>query len=247
MRDFRRTLRNYASFRRVFESTPARHKEPSIIVSADDEFARPTKRLLDVALGAIGRARSVEFRTLARRTSVEPRWHEVWPGEHYKLLAGLVAELGARNVVEIGTSTGMGTLAIAEALPPNGAVTTFDIAPWRQFQKTWLIEDDFSGGRIAQEVADVAASRAIGRYRELFQAADFIFIDGPKDGVTELRFIEALASLPLPRNPVVMFDDIRVLNMIEVWRRLNRPKLDITSFGHWSGTGLVDWNGLPSS
>lgn len=81
----------------------------------------------------------------------------------------------------------------------------------------------------------------------MFQAADFIFIDGPKDGVTELRFIEALASLPLPRNPVVMFDDVRVLNMIEVWRRLNRPKLDITSFGHWSGTGLVDWNGLPSS
>jgi hypothetical protein len=40
-----------------------------------------------------------------------------------------------------------------------------------------------------------------------------------------------------------MFDDTRVLNMIEIWRRLNRPKLDLTSFGHWSGTGLVDWNG----
>ena len=105
MRHFLRTLRDYAAFRRVFESTPARHKEPSIIVSADDELPRPTKRLLDVALGAVGRARGVEFHTLARRTSAEPRWHEVWPGEHYKLLAGLVAELGARNVVEIGTST----------------------------------------------------------------------------------------------------------------------------------------------
>ena len=39
-----------------------------------------------------------------------------------------------------------------------------------------------------------------------------------------------------------MFDDIRLLNMIEQWRALPRPKLDLTSFGHWSGTGLVDWN-----
>jgi predicted O-methyltransferase YrrM len=247
MSHFLRTLRNYAAFRRVFESTPARHKEPSIIVSADDELPRPTKRLLDVALGAVGRARGVVFHTLARRTSAEPRWHEVWPGEHYKLLAGLVAELGARNVVEIGTSTGMGTLAIAEALPPNGAITTFDIAPWRRFQKTWMTADDFSGGRITQEIADIAKPGAIACYRELFQEADFIFIDGPKDGITEAKFIEALASLALHRNPVVMFDDIRVLNMIEIWRRLGRPKLDVTSFGHWSGTGLVDWNGRPGS
>jgi hypothetical protein len=39
------------------------------------------------------------------------------------------------------------------------------------------------------------------------------------------------------------FGDIRVLDMIENWRRLNRPKLGVTSFGHWSGTGLLDWNG----
>jgi hypothetical protein len=108
MRHFGRALRDYAEFRQVFKSTPARHKEPSIIVSLDDELAPPTKRLLDVALGAVDRAHSVEFRTLARRTSAEGRLHEVWPGEHYRLLAGLVAELGARNVIEIGTSTGVG-------------------------------------------------------------------------------------------------------------------------------------------
>jgi predicted O-methyltransferase YrrM len=247
MRHFRRTLRDYAGFRRVFESTPGRHKQASIIVSLDDEPARPTKRLLNIALGAAARAQSVEFHILARRTSAEPRWHEVWPGEHYRLLAGLVAESGARNVVEIGTSTGMGTLAIAEALPVDGSVTTFDIVSWREFQKTWLAEEDFSSGRIAQEIADIAKPGAIARYRELFQEADFIFIDGPKDGVTERKFIEALASFPLMRNPLVMFDDIRVLHMIEIWRRLSRPKLDITSFGHWSGSGLVDWNGLPGS
>jgi hypothetical protein len=39
------------------------------------------------------------------------------------------------------------------------------------------------------------------------------------------------------------FGDIRALHMIEIWRRLNRQRLDIASFGRWSGAGLVDWNG----
>lgn len=41
--------------------------------------------------------------------------------------------------------------------------------------------------------------------------------------------------------PIVMFDDIRLWNMLAIWWRLDRPKLDLTSFWHWSGTGLVDW------
>jgi len=33
------------------------------------------------------------------------------------------------------------------------------------------------------------------------------------------------------------------MNMVGIWRRVTRPKFDITSFGHWSGSGLIDWNG----
>jgi hypothetical protein len=33
--------------------------------------------------------------------------------------------------------------------------------------------------------------------------------------------------------------------MVNLWRRIDSPKIDLTSFGHWSGTGLVDIsNGL---
>jgi hypothetical protein len=41
--------------------------------------------------------------------------------------------------------------------------------------------------------------------------------------------------------PVLVFDDTRVRNMLHTWRDVRRPKLDLTSFGHWSGTGLVHW------
>ena len=28
--------------------------------------------------------------------------------------------------------------------------------------------------------------------------------------------------------------------MIDLWVSIESPKLDVSSFGHWSGTGLVD-------
>jgi predicted O-methyltransferase YrrM len=236
-----RTRRKYAEAAHAYAAVPAEHKEFSVIASPEPR--PPSPRLLDLALAAAAKARATRFQTFAGRASQEARWFETWPGEHYKLLAGLVGALGAKRIVEVGTFTGMSALAMLEALPADGQLTTFDLKPWREIANTWLTEGDFASGRLAQEIADISAPGAIARYRELFEAADFLFFDGPKDGVTEPKFLAALASLELPRNPVVMFDDIRVLNMVALWRAIDRPKLDLTSFGHWSGTGLVDWNG----
>jgi len=68
-------------------------------------------------------------------------------------------------------------------------------------------------------------------------------VDAPKDGIFELKFLENLSTILLPPNALVVFDDIRLWNMLKIWREIKRPKLDLTSFGHWTGTGLVDWNG----
>jgi predicted O-methyltransferase YrrM len=228
----------------ALQRTPARHCEPSVILSADDEIARPTPRLMDLALGAVNRARFIDLIELDGRTSSEARWYRTWPGEHYRLLAALVQELNAKTVIEIGTFTGMGTLSLAQTLPAGGRVVTFDLQAWRDFEQTWLIESDFADGRITQILADIGTPGGIRPYQDIFADADFIFVDGPKDGVTEQKFIDAIGSLVLPKNPIVMFDDTRVINMIEIWRRFSRSKMDITSFGHWSGTGLVDWNGV---
>jgi hypothetical protein len=125
-------------------------------------------------------------------------------------------------------------------------VITFDLQPWGDFEHTWLLENDFADGRITQVLADIGALGGIGPFHDLFADADFIFIDGPKDGVTEQKFIDAIGSLDLPKNPIVMFDDTRLVNMIKIWRQFSRSKMDFTSFGHWSGTGLVDCNGAPA-
>jgi hypothetical protein len=37
----------------------------------------------------------------------------------------------------------------------------------------------------------------------------------------------------------VVVDDIRLLEMVQLWRDLPYDKIDATSLGHWSGTGLL--------
>ncbi|ADU38164.1 O-methyltransferase [Variovorax paradoxus] len=228
---------------RKFAEVPARHKEVSIIASMDDEPARPSRRLMDIALQAVSVAIDVALPIYEGRASKEPHWFDTWPGEHYRLLAALVRTLKPKTVIEIGTFTGMGTLALAQDLQPSGTLTTFDLLAWNSFADTWLAPADFSEGRVRQVLHDISTPGGIEPHRALFESADLIFVDGPKDGRTEADILVNLSTLNLSRNVVVVFDDIRVVNMIDIWRRVAQPKLDLTSFGHWSGTGLIDWNG----
>jgi predicted O-methyltransferase YrrM len=225
----------------------ARHSEFSVVSSADDEPAPATERLLDVALGAAQRARTVSMARVVARMRQPPFYPDVWPGEHYKLLAGLMLELRPKVVVEIGTAIGLSAVAMREYMPPDAVLHTFDIIAWRQFADTAFRDEDFSDGRLKQVIGDLADPSVFRAQSDLLRSADFIFIDGPKDGRFEPRVIALLDALELPRQPIVAFDDIRVWNMLATWRTIGRPKLDVTSFGHWSGTGLVDWTGaLPA-
>ena len=220
----------------------ARHIERSLLLSADDEPHRPSERLIDVALAAVSAARTIDVTSLRDRVPTGIRYAEVWPGEHYKLLAGLVKSLGARKVVEIGTATGLSALTMLLELPKGGTLTTFDIVPWpKYFDGTVLRESDFADGRLKQVIDDLQDPAVVEKHRAVFEEADFIFVDAAKDGVMEQRFIDNLKPLTYRTQPIVMFDDIRVWNMLDIWRRVDRPKLDLTSFGHWSGTGLIDW------
>ena len=214
--------------------------EPTLMFSAHDDPVRPSERLLDVALGAVAAARTVDVAPLSARLSEPPDYPNVWPGEHYKLLAGLVATLAPRSVVEIGTGSGLSALAMLLTLPADSRLVTFDLLAWRDDPQTVLRAEDFADGRLRQELDDVSGPAGLARHRELLESADFLFIDAPKDGAMEYRLLAQLETLALAQ-PIVMFDDIRFVTMLKLWRELKRPKLDLTSFGHWSGTGLVEW------
>lgn len=219
----------------------ARHAEYSMIFSADDELSKPSDRLFDIALPAIAAARGIDLSALSARMSMPPYYPDIWPGEHYKLLAALVQVLAPTVVIEIGTASGLSALALKLMLPEHAVVHTFDLRPWNSFPETVLRPDDFDDRRLVAHAADLTDPHIFAGRAELLQRADFIFIDAAKDRICEPRLLENLKNLRFVRPPIVMFDDIRLWNMLAIWRAITLPKLDLTSFGHWSGTGLVDW------
>jgi predicted O-methyltransferase YrrM len=216
----------------------ARHVEPSLIASVAGR--PPTERLLDVALQAVALARSVDLTWLSERGSDD--FPDVWPGEHYKLLAALVSVLDPKTVVEIGTATGLSALAIKSALPADGKITTFDIIPWRAYPGVVLKDEDLKDGRLEQRLEDLSTPAGWTANADLLRKADLIFVDAKHDGAQERGFVRGFEEVGLANAPIVVFDDIRVWGMLAFWHELDRPKLDLTSFGHWSGTGLADYS-----
>ena len=221
----------------------ARHAEYSLIASVDDEPSRPSPALIALALRAIEATQSLRLDALHARTGSPVDLINLWPGEHYRLLAGLVRVVQPRLIVEVGTGVGGSTLAMKYALPPEGRLVTFDVLDWRQVAQRGLTEEDFADGRLVQHLEDVSQPAGWARHRALFEEADLIYLDAAKDGALEQRLLAAFEAAAFRKSPLVVFDDIRVWNMLKVWRGIRRPKLDLTSFGHWTGTGLVDWQG----
>ncbi len=228
---------------RLFLRPPfaARHYKRTFIASPDDEKSRPNRTLIECALDAARKTMDTDISDLCRRMPRTDWDPELWPGEHYRLLAGFVSQLQPRTVVEIGTDTGLSALCLLKYLPGGSRLVTFDLIPWNDIPRSYLVAGDFSDGRLKQELADLSAPDVFRTHAPLLAQADLIFADGPKDGVFEYKLARLLDTLTFAKPPTVIFDDIRDHNMLRFWRELDKPKLDISSFGHWTGTGLVLW------
>ncbi|MBJ7380839.1 MAG: methyltransferase [Polynucleobacter sp.] len=162
----------------------------------------------------------------------------IFPGEHYRLIKAIAQIQKPSLIVEIGTYTGMGSLALMQG-QVHGKVITYDIIPWNHFD-THLHQGDFDQNKIEQKLADLADLNEFEKNIEILNQADIIFIDGPKDGKFEYQILPLLSKLEAKENKLLIMDDIRFVNMIDLWISIQSPKLDASSMGHWSGTGLVD-------
>jgi len=215
----------------------AEHAELSVISSAVDLLPPPDNFLLDLFICATQKARSIDLAWIEERCSNpdQGKYVQQWPGEHYKLLSGLVQCTNAKKVIEVGTHIGLGALALSS---PGVSVTTYDIVPWDEFPDTALRSEDFNNG-LEQRIGDLSDRKYFKSQAATLAEADILFIDGPKDGIFEPKLAEYLVSEFAGSGMFVMWDDIRVMTMVDAWRRIPVAKLDATSIGHWSGTGFM--------
>ncbi len=217
----------------------AEHGEYSMIFSACDQPAVLTPELLQVSLKAIEYASSVDLGEVGERNAQAKRFAHLWPGEHYRLLAGFVLALKPKVVIEIGTSTGLSALCLKRYIPFDGKVVTFDIASWHEYPNTLFKKEDFDE-RLIQHVADLSVASVMDSYAPLIQEAGLIFIDASHDGDLEELILENMKKIQFCNKVFCVLDDIRVWTMLNMWRNVTLAKIDLTSFGHWSGTGVIE-------
>ncbi|MCJ7813315.1 hypothetical protein MUP95_08390, partial [bacterium] len=223
-----------------------RHQLPSYVLSLDDEPFGPSERLIKLSLSAAGRAPDIRLDDIIERTADQDmkRYLGCWPGEHYRLIAAFVDVLRPNVIIEIGTATGASALCMKKFLPLHGKIITYDIVEWDFYPDTLLKKSDLDE-RMHHRVVDLANPLEADTQMQDLQTGELIFVDAAKDGVIERKFLELLDRAAFKTPPIVIFDDIRMINMIQIWRDICHPKIDLTSFGHWSGTGVVEWNSKP--
>lgn len=220
----------------------AADKRLSAVYSAYRQPGKPTEYLLNLGVELVNRAGKMNLDDIsARIPKTEVDYISIYPGEHYKMLAALMDIVQPKTVIELGTHLGYSSLCMKKYLPQNGAVYTFDVIPWNGFPETILKETDFDG-QLVQYLDDTTEEAGFNKHRALFENADIIFMDALKDGVQEYKFLKHFSTVKFKNKCLFVFDDIRLWNMLDIWFHMDKPKLDLTSFGHWSGTGLVEWN-----
>jgi len=188
----------------------------------------------------------VEAIKIANETELSCGNHEVedyiflnkFPGEHYRILNSLISTTGSKNIVEIGTATGLSSLAMRE----NNdilSITTYDIVHWFNYsEKSHFTESNMN--KIKQIIGDLSKIDFFEKNFDILDQSDFIFMDGPKDGKFEYDMFKFFQKLSKKKFKYLFIDDIKFIHMTNLWASIESPKIDLSPFGHWTGSGLVD-------
>ena len=212
-----------------------RHFEPSIIYSLQKEPVL-NKFIFNLFNNASNFAFSEKIKNIDNKLK-DSQFYNTFPGSHYRILNGIVKFLNPKLVIEVGTYTGMGTFALSQNL--NGEIVSFDIIDYKNFE-THLNDEFLKKNKFKQYLSDLSEKTEYDKHYQLLNNADIIFIDAPKDGKFEYKLLENMTNLKNKENKILILDDIKFMNMINLWNSIKSPKMDIVSVGNWTGTGLVD-------
>lgn len=155
-------------------------------------------------------------------------------GEHYKLLGFLSTLYENCNIIDGGSRTGMSALALGGNR--RNLIRSYDL-----IQVSPAYKNDYPNITFYQK--DLLTESP-----EILLQTPLIFLDlDPHDGVQETRFFEILRNIGY--RGIVILDDISTPGthfmfpgMVSFWNSITEKKIDISSVGHGSGTGLVVFN-----
>jgi len=151
------------------------------------------------------------------------------PGrEIYKLLAYLSCEIKCKKIIDIGTYMGFSSVALA--YDDSKEVHSFDVHNW--------FPDDDTVTATSKDNIEFHICDCVDELSGLLEDCRLVLIDIDHMGDGEAEILDVLRREGLKGYAIL--DNINVNNqMKELWASIKEDKLDISSVGHWVGTGIV--------
>lgn len=144
--------------------------------------------------------------------------------EHYKLLAFLSLHFNNSYIYDIGTHIGGSSIALSQN--KNNIVISYDVVDAKEIQNP--------PSNIIYHIGDFMRDEEV-------LSSPLIFIDVDHNGKDEISFHEFF--LKNNYKGIVIWDDIHLNSeMKDFWMSVKNPKLDLTSLGHATGTGMIFYN-----
>ena len=163
-------------------------------------------------------------------------------GEHYFLIQLLCKQIKPKIVIEIGTFLGSSARIF---LSDENLMKfyTFDIIPWQNFKNSYLKNEnkDIYNNKFTQFIDDLSLDSTFYKYKSIFQDADLILLDGPKNKFFEEKMFYYFTNIKPNKPTYVLVDDIYLSTMVDIWNAIPFKKIDLSFIGHWSGSGLFIW------
>ena len=162
------------------------------------------------------------------------------PGkEHYRLLAYLAGLFKDSLIVDIGTHMGCSALALSTEV--SNRVETFDVMDKLSSLPNSVLKRD----NVTAHIADVFSDAGLETYGDLLLSAALIVVDvDPHNGDMEWLLYNWLRKKEY--KGLVFFDDVHYFEgMRSFWSKVDSTyKHDLSSVGHFSGSGLVSFSPL---
>jgi predicted O-methyltransferase YrrM len=157
--------------------------------------------------------------------------------EPYRLLFFLAQQFNNSTIIDLGTSNGASALALSAN--KTNQIYSFDITD--RCETSFLQSKNNFEKTPSFPNVDFIVTQDFTKYIDLFLKSPFIYLDIAHDGTWENILIDLLIKNNY--KGIMVLDDIHAFPEMKIlWNKLTFNKVDITRYGHWSGTGLVDFS-----
>jgi hypothetical protein len=144
--------------------------------------------------------------------------------EHYRLLSYISNIHNGIKILDVGTFKGCSALAFS--YNKNNKVYSFNLL------------DQLDLNYVPDNIEFIVDNILNGKYDSLINESKVILIDTFHDGTFEKEFYDYLFKLGF--KGILILDDIYLNSeMINFWDSIKIEKIDMTDFGHMTGTGVV--------